>query len=183
MTDEVDAAMEDGKQKLFKKLMIELCAGAPSAAIRDCLRKYKCGNKYTYNDQYNSIQGFTKGVIVDTLSYLGCKNEWTDFVKKQCVHELICRLQNLCPELCTLCNALYCTPKDQISLLSCDICYQEAHRECLFTKLELNVSEKYTKSDILSLLNPLNMQGFHYICHSCDKQVIPNPNAGKKKKT
>ena len=168
-------------QKLSKNIITELCTNAPSSDVRDCLRKFKCGIIYTYKEQYRSIQPCAKGVIIDSLKYLGLNNDWGSIKKEHCVHELVCRIQNLCPDICCMCSSLYCTKKDETSLLSCQKCGQEAHRECLLEKLKLDVDVEYEQDYILSLINPLNLQGFHYLCLTCEKDLLPDPKAGIKK--
>ena len=182
MAKDVETQMENNTEtQMAKDVLAELCASAPSTTIRDCLRKFKFGKQFTYKEQYNSIFPCQKNVIVDTLEYLCCVNEWKQTLKPQCVHELVCRIQTLLPDNCEYCNSLYTVPRNQTSLLACAKCGQEAHRCCVIEKLGLSEDkiEKYSTDDVAKMLNPLELPGLVYLCKSCKESTVPHPDAGK----
>ena len=55
--------------------------------------------------------------------------------KITCINSLICRIQNLLPDSCNLCGSEYCVKRNEISLISCEICGQGSHNVCVFEKL------------------------------------------------
>ena len=165
-----------------KEVMTALCASA-STEVRNCLRKFKYGKEHTYKEQYSSIFCFSKSAIVDTLMYLGCNNEWKSVRKPECTHELVCRIQNLLPEHCGICNELYCVPKEQCSLLACAKCGQEAHRNCLMQLLKLEDDSDLSAKVVNDMINPLGLDSFIYLCAVCKDNVVPRDPVCKKSAT
>ena len=162
-----------------KEVMTALCAAAPTE-VRNCLRKFKYGKEHTYKEQYNSIFCLSKGVIVDTLKYLGCNDEWKSVRKPECTHELVCRIQNLLAEYCDVCNQLYCVPKEQHSLLACAKCGQETHRSCLLGLLKSEDDSDLSADDVKDMINPLGLDYFIYLCSVCKDNVVPRDPVCKK---
>ena len=87
--------------------------------------------------------------------------------KSACVQDLIYRIQSLLPETCAICEESYTIKKDDPPFMSCSICKQEVHRECY--------SSLFTASNIL------NIPGLHYLCPSCEADLIPDEKSGLKK--
>ena len=56
------------------------------------------------------------------------------------------------------------------SLLSCEICGQDIHNDCLINAVNKSLPQgsegnvTLSKEEIKKILNPLNITGWHYIC-------------------
>ena len=95
-TPEVIYIEKSGVRICDANILADLCeeAGRKSTEIRDCLNTYKLN---TPTKQLKCMfSQFKKPIIVDTLKFLNATDHnWDDYVKEACVHELICRVQNL----------------------------------------------------------------------------------------
>ena len=155
------------------KVLARFCVDAPSVEIRDCIRQYS--ESKTYKQQTTSFNAYSKNVIVETLSFLGATHKnWNDHKKSACVHELIYKIQSLLPETCGICKDSYTIQKNDDQLLSCSVCKQEVHRAC-YTPL-LKTGENSFSVAILKI------PGMHYLCPTCEYELIPDENIGLKKK-
>ena len=105
-----------------------LSAHAPTLDTRDCLR--------IYNPQKNTKQLKTdlnrcpKETIIATLEYLNITG-YEAYTKPASIIWLICRIQNLLPDICQICEEPYCLQKDEVALLICEICVQGCHNVCI----------------------------------------------------
>ena len=74
---------------------------------------------------------------------------------------------------------------DETPLLICEKCDQGVHTPCL--AIQLNCSPEdlpfLTPSDVLAKINPLKINGFHYLCNYCADAYIPTGEEGKLKRT
>ena len=113
-------------------ILSDLCeqGGRISTEIKDCLSTYKLN---TPTKQLKChFNHFKKSVIVETLLFLNTSDRnWKDYVKEACIHELICRIQNLLIDNCQFCNKHYATSVSEVPLLQCCLCGQGVHIECL----------------------------------------------------
>ena len=101
-------------------VIAELSVFAPSNEVRDCLRLYQ--PEKTTMQLKASINRKSKNVVSNALEYLGVFLIWSDYMKADCVHRLICRLKNLYPKQCEHCRDLYRVDKDDAPLLPCKRC-------------------------------------------------------------
>ena len=170
----------DGKKITNQCILADLCVTADSPEVRDCLRAYKL---HTNTKQLKCIYGpIKKSTIVDTLKFLQAPaRNWNNYVKDACVHELICRIQNLLIDTCQFCSCNYATGKDDILLLQCCICGQSAHKPCLQALLGEKYSPDLNPSDVKKLINPFNIASLHFLCQSCSNNEIPKASQGLKK--
>ena len=67
------------------------------------------------------------------------------------------------------CNEVYTVKKSDIHFLSCSVCRQEVHHKCYVPLL----------SNDNGLI--VNTPGFHYLCQSCEKDLIPGEEKRLKK--
>ena len=113
--------------------------------------------------------------LCEGIGILGATHKnWNDHKKSTCLHELIYRIQCLLPETWGICKDSYTIHKDDPQFLSCSVCKQEVHRECympLLKKCDKNLAEAISK-----------INGLHYLCPSCEYDLIPNDEIGLKKK-
>ena len=149
------------------KVLSSFCVDAPTVEVRDCIRQYSASK--TYKQQTSTFNTYSKNVLTATLEFLGVDKNWDQLKKSACVHELIYRIQNLLPETCAICNDTYTIKKDDSPVLSCSICKHEVHRECYLPLLNSAVN------------NVSNVPGFHYLCPSCEEDLIPDEMLGLKK--
>ena len=100
-----------------------------------------------------------KDDLVMALDYLRVRNQ-NIYLKESVAHNLICRIENLLPDKCGICEQNYCINKDEPTFLPCKKCGQEAHRECYRGILSSNNIE-----DILAIIAAI--PGLHYLCPTC----------------
>ena len=166
--------LQAGAQSLdnTKEIIASLCAGAPTDNIRNCLRKYD-PEKTAYQIE-KDMKKDKKEILVDTLQYLGIPG-MSQYRQDALPHEVVCRLQNLFPDNCSLCNSSYCVKLGEKPIISSVRCGQGCHNKCVLeilgkTEDELDESNNHG----LSLLNPFSTLGLFYICAYCQEEVIPN---------
>lgn len=176
MNDEPDA-----NEEAKINVIADLAAKAPTNEVRDCIRVYDC--KETIRNIEKKLRTISKPTLVDTLKYLKCPNMGI-YIKERCIHELVCRIQNLLPDKCQLCTRTYEVKLDEKPVLSCVMCGQGCHNECILPLLALT-GEEYngmTNEDVEKLLNPLELPGFFYICPPCQIETVPSKETGLSKK-
>ena len=157
-----------------KNILLQLCAHAPSPEVKNCVCKYDTQlNTKQLQKAFNSMR---VGELIATLEYLKAPNLRTnlsEYKKEGLVMNIICCIENLLPDKCVCCDELYCTSMDDPSLLSCEKCGQEPHLECLIQKLGVP-AEGLTQESVHKLLNPLDLNGWTYICPECKSDYIPS---------
>ena len=172
----LDTEQQQTKIESAQNLIAELCISAPSDEVKQCLRTYEYGK--TLAQLEKDFNKFRKNVLESTLTYLKVENQ-EQFVKPANINSLICRLQNLLPDECSICKEAYCIKIDDIPLLACAFCGQEVHRECYLQLLGATTMDYDTKS-FQKVFNPLNLPGLHYVCKPCELVKIPQDDCGKK---
>ena len=162
-------------------ILAAVCADAPTTEVRDCLRRYKPENSLQqHRTDFNQC---AKNVLVATFYYLK-KPDQDLYNKTACVINLICRIQNLLPDECSMCGQEYCVALGDTPLLSCAICGQGSHNDCIWKYLDIPTSlqDTFGPEDALSKLNPTTLPGVHYLCGACEISTIPDPEDGCLKK-
>ena len=86
-----------------ERILASLCVNAPDFEIRDCLRKYSCD--YTLKRLKSVFNSSNKPILEKTASYL--KINTSNLKKPGIIHLLICKIQNLLPDTCQICNESY----------------------------------------------------------------------------
>ena len=68
-------------------------------------------------------------------------------------------------------------------LLKCVVCGQGAHTPCLLQLSEVSPDQQdsFGPEQVQNKINPHNIPGIFYDCHSCEKERIPSKNGGRKK--
>ena len=168
-----------------QRILALLCSEAPSEIIRNCLRKYD--PKKPLWQVENHFRQERKQTLVDTLAYLGVPDMGqykADFLPR----ELNCRIQNLLPDDCHLCQSSYCIKLTDKPIISCARCGQGCHNECVLQLLGLTVNDLNADNEYgLAAVNPHAELGMTYLCGFCKKAVIPQldemkvKGGGKKK--
>lgn len=181
MSTEIESLLMD-KSLEVEDLIAELCNGAPSEAVKFCLRNYRYDKNISQIQK--DIEKDKAQTLKDTAQYLKVP-KYNLKTKKSLAHLIICRIQNLLPETCTICKDRYSIGLLEDPILECSICGQGVHRECWFKLAEQATGydkEVNLTADIFkSLFNPLNVPGLHYICNICEESTIPNEDEGNTK--
>ena len=98
-------------------------------------------------------------------------------------HELLCRVQNLFPDVCDLCKKNYCVRLRDKPIVSCVRCGQGCHNECvlqLLGKTQEDLNEENQNG--VAILNPNATVGLFYLCRPCQIEVIPQKEELKIRK-
>lgn len=163
-----------------RSVLAALCAGAPTAEIRDCLRCYDISKSASLIER--KMGGISVPNLISTMTYLGVPGQEC-YVKATIIHNLVCRIENLLPDICSICDSEYTIAKDEVPLLGCAFCGQGIHSPCLLQLLEVSPGDQdsFGPEEVQRKINPCNLPGFFYICHCCEKEKVPSEDEGKKK--
>ena len=116
-------------------VLASLIAKATDDEIKNVLRLYDVSQPtHTIKKKLASAD---KGKLLKTTQYLGISDQTTS-TKPIIIHNIICRIQNLFPDLCSFCNVKYTMTIDELPLLECALCGQGAHTPCLRQRLNLD---------------------------------------------
>ena len=160
-------------------IIAQLCADAVDVTVRDCLRKYDPKN--TTDLHKKELGKCKKPVLVETLAYLGIPDQDHE-TKPACINNLICRIQNLLPDTCNICDTEYCVGLNDSPLLECEICGQGSHNTCILSQFEIQDELNFGPLDALNKLNPFRLPGIHYLCGACEESTIPKKESGLLKR-
>ena len=162
-----------------EEIIAALCSEAPTTAVRDCLRKYEPA-KTAYQIEA-SLKKENKAVLVESLVYLGVPDA-AEFKATALPHEMVCRIQNLFPDVCNICDQKYCVKLNEKPMLSCANCGQGCHNQCILQLLGTSEEELSEVNQFgASLVNPNASIGLFYLCAPCSKELIPNKENLKTK--
>ena len=162
-----------------KEIIAALCVGAPSDNIRNCLRKYDPTKPVWQIEK--DLKKDKKDVLVDSLLYLGVPG-MNQYRHDALPHELVCRVQNLLPDTCSLCKQNYCISLEDKPILSCVKCGQGCHNSCVLQIIGRTVDELNEENNFgESLANPYAALGLFYVCGGCQEDTIPNKSSLKIK--
>ena len=180
--DAIDVVIIDGSEINNKDILAKLCIEAEEfdIEVRNCLRLYdlNCSTRQL-KTIFNALK---KCDIVNALKFLKVEDRnWNNYLKEACVHELICRIQNLLIDKCQFCSVNYMTSKDDTLLLQCSKCGQNVHKECLATLLGEKYNSGLTAQDVMDIVNPYKIDSFHFLCQRCSLSNIPQTTDGLKK--
>ena len=103
-------------------------------------------------------------MLVKTAKYLNINS---DMNKPPLIHNIICKIQNLLPDTCIICQEVYCSKLEDTPFMACHVCGQEVHRPCFMKLLGMN------EATVCPEINPHNLPGLHYLCPECEKSIIP----------
>lgn len=143
-------------------VLATLASRAPTIA-RNCIRKYNVS--LTLQKQTAAFLNVRKNELVETLNYLGI-DDVSQYAKDALVEKLILRIQGLFPDTCGICKMEYSVGLDDKPILSCRMCEQGCHDECI-KRLTGGVT------DPAGIINPFNIPGGIYLCPPCIDRVRP----------
>ena len=164
---------QEGTVEKQENIFAQMCFDAPKFEVRNCLRLYNPKNSIRqHKAEFSKCQ---KAVIVNTLD---------QFTKPACVNNLICCIQNLLPDRCNICGDEYCVKRDEISLLTCEICGQGSHNACILDQFGVLTEEQdaFDPQQASEKLNPSGLPGLHYLCGACEESTIPDKGASLLKR-
>ena len=176
-------------EDVVQNIIAELVAEAPSPEVKSCLKAYEFGKNV--RQLKSAFNVFNKPVLESTLNYLNVPGQ-NEYLKAANVDNVICRIQNLLPDTCGMCNKEYCVKNNDCMLLSCAFCGQEVHHECLqkfsiSSALENGESlvklEELSKNDVMAKINPFSLPALMYSCKACTDSRVPSSESGLKKKS
>ena len=174
---------DDRQDKLEEQsnIIADLCVKATTPAIRDCLRKYD--NSKQHWQIKNALGQEQKQVLVDTLEYLGVPG-MSKYLASELSNKLFCRIQNLLPDICHICDTKYCIKINDKPVISCVHCGQGCHNGCILDRLGKKEDDLVglTEIDREALVNPYASIGLFYICGHCQKNAIPQKEDGLMKR-
>ena len=154
-----------------KRILAEICALAPTTAVRDCLRKFVPDRGFKAQEkQFISVR---VDDLIDTINYIKPPNmrpDISDYTKQGLIFQVISRIGCLFSEQCESCNQSYCVKIDSPSLLNCENCGQEVHHDCLSRALDIPI-EELSAALVKSKLNPYNIEQLSYICLPCKRNA------------
>ena len=163
-----------------RSVLAALSAGAPTSEIRDCLQCYDISKSTAFIER--KMDKISVPILVSTMTYLGASGQEC-YVKAAIIRNLVCRIENLLPDTCFICENEYTIAKDEVPLLRCAFCGQGIHSPCLLQLLEVSPEQRdsFGPEEVQKKINPCNLPGIFYICHCCEKERIPSDDVGKKK--
>ena len=164
-------------------LIAELCLNAPNDRIKFCIRNYQYGRSLTQLER--DFDREKREVLCETANYLQVPN-YESKTKKSLAHLVICRIQNLLPDDCALCNKRYRISNTEKAILECAVCGQGVHKVCwlqLASVMPDNEIPDMNADNFKTIYNPLQLPGIFYICDACKPTVIPNEEDGNLKRT
>ena len=91
---------DDEKSTIIASLIVR----AEDDEVKDVLRLYEINTTTTALKQ--KLASAKKGELVKTMNFLGVP-EQANYNKPTVVYNLICRIQNLFPDICTVCKDSY----------------------------------------------------------------------------
>ena len=172
---ESNAAKTEANKDIIASL-ITLADANENKEARHCLRSYKIdAHTKSLEAGFNK---FTKETIIKSLEFLHVDGNLNKFVKSKNITELICRIQNLLLDECNICKQQFATKLDEKLLLQCKLCGQNMHFDCLKTLLGNKYCDELTSEEVSLIINPLGLDGLHYLCGSCSITTIPSEDAG-----
>ena len=140
-------------------VIAEVTTSAPTEDIKNVLRTYEYGKTIrTLEKEFNRHKVTD---LEKTSAHLNIDNG-TKYLKPELINNIICRIQNLFPEKCGICNEVYCTKNNDKPLLPCAQCGQEAHAPCLLSKL--GIDDTPDKNTVQKMINPFSLNDLFYFC-------------------
>ena len=95
--------------------------------------------------------------------------------KDDIVNAIICRIQNLLPEDCDICELRFRLELEEKPILQCASCGQSSHKQCIIDLVNDKQGMTYvdlTREDLMTIINPLGFPGVHYLCKTCEATAV-----------
>ena len=171
------------KESETEEVIAELCLNTPSDSIKFCLRKYQYGKDL--NQIGKDFEREKRETLRETANFLQIPN-YLEKTKKALAHLIVCRIQNLLPDDCMICERRYKISLQEHTILECGVCGQGVHKPCWLnlTSISTNNTDlgEVDAEQFKKLYNPLNLPGLVYICDYCKPSTIPSKEEGNIKR-
>ena len=165
------------------ELIAELSLKCRELEVKHNLMIYQYGRSTT--DLAKRFNNLRKKQLSKLLEFLNNNviNLPVPTLKNDIINDIICRIQNLLPDICGMCNQRFKLKFNEAPILQCARCFQSSHRECVQKIIEnsqvnIQIEELNTSNEIL-LYNPNNIPGVHYFCKACSEELIPDATPNK----
>ena len=165
------------------ELIAELSLKCRELEVKHNLMLYQYGRSTI--DLAKRFDSLRKEQLTNLLDFLNNNviNLPVPALKKDIINDIICRIQNLLPDICGMCNQRFKLRFNEAPILQCARCFQSSHRECVQKIIEnsqvnIQIEELNTSNEIL-LYNPNNIPGVHYFCKACSEDLIPDATPHK----
>ncbi|MGB1915918.1 MAG: hypothetical protein ACPHL3_08115, partial [Paracoccaceae bacterium] len=179
-----DTDQNESRESESAELIAELCINTTLDSVKFCLRNYQYGKSLAQIER--DFEKERKDTLRETANFLQIPN-FQDKTKKALSHLIICRIQNLLPDNCSICKTTYKISLHETTILDCAVCGQGVHKQCWLelASISTEVSETINAEQFKQCYNPLNLPGIFYICNACKPNTIPSEEEGncKKKKS
>ena len=110
----------------IEDLIAELCLNISSDPVKFCLRKYKYGK--SVQDIENYIFKERHDTLKAAANFLRVSNFNNDKNKRTLSHLIVCKIQNLLPDNCSICDRRYRISLEEDPILECSVCGQGIHK-------------------------------------------------------
>ena len=165
-----------------EELIAELCiASGDNTEHKVALHKYEYGSSVKEIEKKLQQGPASKiEVLRSLLTFLNNNVIQEEIPKKKCdiAHAIVCRIQNLLPENCGICNDRFCLKLAEKPFLPCSKCGQSSHKKCIIemTKptIEIDIETLEHEEAYKLLVNPHNIPGVHLLCKTCEDDHIPS---------
>ena len=164
-----------------ERLIAELCLRCPNVSMRKHIQLYEYGKSVQKIEQ--KFSQLKNEQLSSLLSFLnnGKVGSSIPTLKKDLVHDIVCRIQNLLPDICGFCNETYALGFDEDPIMPCASCFQSSHKPCILAlvnkhlKLQLT-ADTLTSAHVSALVNPFKIPGINFLCKPCDETKIAAAN-------
>ena len=173
----------ENKESEVEELIAELCMNTSSNQVKFSLRKYQYGKTIAQIEKdINKDRVETLRETANFLKIPNCENK----TKKSLSHLITCKIQNLLPDNCSICNRRYSISLHESPILECAVCGQGIHKPCWLNLASIANNEDIgdvTNPEMFEkVYNPLNLPGLFYICEYCKPNTIPSDEEGNYKR-
>ena len=156
----------DKDVQAWETIISELIVKATDKSVQSCLRTYD-----PKDPSENIIQTLRKKCkkeqLKKTFKFLG-GNSVDSLDAAELAEHIVVKVQNLFPDICQICQEVYCVKLEDKHFLACGSCGQEVHKQCYLKELEnLNL----ITDDKLQIML-FSIPGFYYLCASCESSTI-----------
>ena len=172
------------KESEIEELIAELCLNTTSNPVKSNLRKYQYGK--TIEQIEKAISKDRLEILQETANFLKIPN-FENKTKKGLSHLIICKIQNLLPDDCSICERRYSIGLEETPILECAICGQGVHKPCWLNLAAIasnntDIDDAADAEIFKTMYNPLNLPGIFYICKCCESNTIPSEEEGNNKR-
>ena len=174
----IDKTTEESKQKAeqekraeIDQVLAELCIGAPSTIVKQCLQCYQY--RKSLKQLKAAFMTFKLNELKETYQHMVPDDAFIPRTKESLTHSIVCKFQNYMSDKCCYCKQFYRFKHNDHPLMECRICGQEVHRPCFLKSIGENEDSRMTAHDALNKVNPYGLPFLFYICQPCSSKVIP----------